>query len=182
MNEIYERIEEICLTTNDVDPIRIVKRIMHDDMIKMHGPEHHFVDGAAFICAIYNVKKDFDLKMALDNLSLRSEKMPGAICGYWGICGAVASVSSAMSVLHHTTPLTSDDYYKDHMAYSSLVLKKMSEIGGPRCCKRHAYIALETAVDFVKEKYNINLGKSDVICEFKVNNPTCLKEKCPYYK
>ena len=182
MNEVYNRIKEICLNTNDNDPIRIARKIMHDDLIKMHGPEHHFIDGASLLCAIYNVKKDFNLEMALNNLSLRSEKMPGAICGYWGICGAVASVSSAMSVLHHTTPLTSDDYYKDHMELSSLILKKMSEIGGPRCCKRHAYLALETAVDHVKDKYDIVLGKSKIICEFKDNNPTCLREKCPYFR
>ncbi|MDD6524870.1 MAG: DUF5714 domain-containing protein, partial [Firmicutes bacterium] len=152
MNEVYSRIKDICLNTNDNDPIRIARKIMHDDLIKMHGPEHHFIDGASLLCAIYNVKKDFDLEMALNNLALRSEKMPGAICGYWGICGAVASVSSAMSILHHTTPLTSDDYYKDHMELSSLIFKKMSEIGGPRCCKRHAYLALETAIDHVKDK------------------------------
>ena len=182
MNEVYNRIKEICLNTNDNDPIRIARKIMHDDLIKMHGPEHHFIDGASLLCAIYNVKKDFDLEMALNNLALRSEKMPGAICGYWGICGAVASVSSAMSVLHHTTPLTSDDYYKDHMELSSLILKKMSEIGGPRCCKRHAYLALETAIDYVKDKYDIVLGKSKKICEFKENNPTCLKDKFPYFR
>lgn len=182
MNEVYSRIKDICLNTNDNDPIRIARKIMHDDLIKMHGPEHHFIDGASLLCAIYNVKKDFDLEMALNNLALRSEKMPGAICGYWGICGAVASVSSAMSVLHHTTPLTSDDYYKDHMELSSLILKKMSEIGGPRCCKRHAYLALETAIDHVKDKYDIVLGKSKTICEFKANNPTCLKDKCPYFR
>ena len=172
MNEVYNRIKEICLNTNDNDPVGIARKIMHDDLIKMHGPEHHFIDGASLLCAIYNVKKDFDLEMALNNLALRSEKMPGAICGYWGICGAVASVSSAMSVLHHTTPLTSDDYYKDHMELSSLILKKMSEIGGPRCCKRHAYLALETAIDYVKDKYDIVLGKSKTICEIKANNPT----------
>ena len=182
MNEVYNRIKEICLNTNDNDPIRIARKIMHDDLIKMHGPEHHFIDGASLLCAIYNVKKDFDLEMALNNLALRSEKMPGAIWGSWGLCGAVASVSSAMSVLHHTTPLTSDDYYKDHMELSSLILKKMSEIGGPRCCKRHAYLALETAIDYVKDKYDIVLGKSKTICEFKANNPTCLKDKCPYFR
>ena len=182
MNEVYSRIKDICLNTNDSDPIRIARKIMHDDLIKMHGPEHHFIDGASLLCAIYNVKKDFDLEMALNNLALRSEKMPGAICGYWGICGAVASVSSAMSVLHHTTPLTSDDYYKDHMELSSLILKKMSEIGGPRCCKRHAYLALETAIDYVKDKYDIVLGNSKTIYEFKANNPTCLREKCPYFR
>ena len=44
MNEVYNRIKEICLNTNDNDPIRIARKIMHDDLIKMHGPEHHFID------------------------------------------------------------------------------------------------------------------------------------------
>ena len=80
------------------------------------------------------------------------------------------------------TVIRHDDYYKDHMELSSLILKKMSEIGGPRCCKRHAYLALETAIDYVKDKYDIVLGKSKTICEFKANNPTCLKDKCPYFR
>ena len=80
------------------------------------------------------------------------------------------------------TVICHDDYYKDHMELSSLILKKMSEIGGPRCCKRHAYLALETAIDYVKDKYDIVLGKSKTICEFKANNPTCLKDKCPYFR
>ena len=43
-------------------------------------------------------------------------------------------------------------------------------------------MALETAIDYVKDKYDIVLGKSKTICEFKANNPTCLKDKCPYFR
>ena len=35
---------------------------------------------------------------------------------------------------------------------------------------------------YVKDKYDIVLGKSKTICEFKANNPTCLKDKCPYFR
>ena len=38
MNEVYNRIKEICLNTNDNDPVGIARKIMHDDLIKMHGP------------------------------------------------------------------------------------------------------------------------------------------------
>ena len=49
MNEVYSRIKDICLNTNDNDPIGIARKIMHDDLIKMHGPEHHFIDGASLL-------------------------------------------------------------------------------------------------------------------------------------
>ena len=30
------------------NPVAIVKEMMHKDYINIHGPEHHFLDGAAF--------------------------------------------------------------------------------------------------------------------------------------
>ena len=58
----------------------------------------------------------------------------------------------------------------------------MSKIGGPRCCKRNAFISLSTAVDFVKEKYNIDIEKSEIICNYNHLNKQCLGKKCPFFK
>lgn len=40
------------------NPIQIVKKIMHQPFINLHGPEHHFLDGAAFLVAYKNARSN----------------------------------------------------------------------------------------------------------------------------
>lgn len=180
--------EKIKLITEDIlgykfkNPIEIIKSIMNKPYINIHGPEHHFLDGASFLAAYKNSGADIDLNKSLEELSKRSIKMPGAMCGYWGVCGASTSLGAALSVIHNTTPLSNDDFYKHHMEYTSRVINKMSKIGGPRCCKRNAFIAIFKAVSFVKEKYNIEMEMDNITCEFTTKNSQCIKNRCPFYK
>ena len=74
---------------------------------------------------------------------------------FLGIYGSITAVGAVLSIIHKTSPLTSNDYYKDNMEFTSLVIKKISEIGGPRCCKRNAFLSLSYAVDFIEKKYGI---------------------------
>lgn len=163
------------------DPIRIVKEIMSKEYINMHGPEHNFLDGGSFMAALYNAGLAFNLKENLEKLADRTIKMPGAMCGNWGVCGSVSSLGAVFSILHDVGPLSGNKFYADDLEFTSLVLNKMSKIGGPRCCKRNAYLSISTAVIFAKEKYNIDLDTEDVNCEFSKFNNQCLKNKCPYF-
>lgn len=181
METKYQLIKEYIIKSKSKNPIEIVKSIMHNDFISMHGPEHHFLDGAAFLVAYSNATGDIDVSTALDELANRTIKMPGAMCGYWGICGSSASIGAALSIIHKTSPLSSNDFYKHNMEYTSLVLSKMSKIGGPRCCKRNAFIALSCGVEFVKEKYDVELDFSKIECDFSHLNPQCISKKCPFY-
>ena len=58
----------------------------------------------------------------------------------------------------------------------------MSEIVGPRCCKRNAFISLTNAVKFVKVKYGIEMELEGIVCEYKNTNKQCIDLKCPYFK
>lgn len=108
--------------------------------------------------------------------------MPGAICGYWGVCGSVSSVGAALSIIHEVSPLSRTDFYKDDLEFSSLALKKMSEIGGPRCCKRNAFISLATATELANRKYGVKMTLPKTVgCEFVMRNPDCLYVKCPFF-
>ena len=51
MGEKYDLIAEAVRNEMSKNPITIVKSVMHQDFISMHGPEHHFLDGAAFLVA-----------------------------------------------------------------------------------------------------------------------------------
>lgn len=182
IEEKYKLIKEEILKEKSTNPIKIVKGIMHKDFINIHGPEHHYLDGAAFLVAYKNAGGIINLPLALDELANRTIKMPGAMCGMWGVCGSSASLGACFSIINSTGPLSDDDFYKDNMEYTSLVIKKMSKIGGPRCCKRNAFLSLANAIDFVEKHYNIKMDKENIKCEFTLFNKQCIKERCPFYK
>lgn len=182
LEEKFNFIHECIIKENSTNPIEIVKNIMHKEFINMHGPEHHFLDGASFLVAYRNCNGKIDLNNALAQLKERAIKMPGAMCGYWGICGSTASIGAALSIIHQTGPLSDNDFYKEHMEYTSSVIDMMSKLGGPRCCKRNAFLSLSKAANFVERKYNINMKLENTLCEFSSWNKQCIKEKCPYFK
>lgn len=181
LQEKYKLIKEHVIKENSTNPIKIVKSIMHKDFINIHGPEHHYLDGAAFLVAYKNAGGIIDLPLALDELANRTIKMPGAMCGMWGVCGSSASLGACLSIINGTGPLSDDDFYKDNMEYTSLVIKKMSEIGGPRCCKRNAFLSLSYTINFVEEHYGIKMEKENIKCEFTAFNGQCIKERCPFH-
>lgn len=181
MEEKYNLIKDKLLKSEEKDPIKIVKSIMHNEAISIHGPEHHFLDGRALLAAIKNNGLDIDLKYCLDELSKRSIKMPGAMCGYWGMCGSVGSIGAVFSILDETGPLSSDIAYSNHMKFTSKVIRQMGEIGGPRCCKRNAFLSISNGIRYANENYGLNIPLSKITCEFYTLNKQCIKEKCPFY-
>lgn len=182
LEEKYNCIKKLILRETSANPVKIVKSIMHSDFINIHGPEHHFLDGAAFLVSYKNAGGNVDLDYALNELAERTVKMPGAMCGQWGICGSVAAVGAALSVIHETGPLSDNDFYKEHMEYTSSVISAMSKIGGPRCCKRNAFLSLSLAADFVKARYGVDMQTENTECEFNSFNRQCIKSRCPFYK
>lgn len=173
-------IKQHCLKEKSKNPIDILNHIMKEDFITIHGPEHHILDGSAFLTAMHNAGEEFDLALALDELSERGLQMPGSTCGFWGVCGSAASIGAALSVLHKTGPISDTEYYKHNMEYVSKALSRLAKIGGPRCCKRNAFLSTLAAIEFVKEKYGIELEKGKVICEFSEFNKQCIGSKCPF--
>lgn len=182
LEEKYRLIKSKIKQSKSKNPIEIAKSIMHEDFVSIHGPEHHFLDGAAFLAALKNSGANIDLDKSLEMLANRSIAMPGAMCGYWGICGSVASIWAALSIIDQTGPLSNDKPYSEHMKFASSVIEKMSEIGGPRCCKRNAFISIINGVSYVKEHYGIEMELEKVECEFSPLNQQCIKEKCPFNK
>ena len=182
LEEKYDLIKQQISKLSSANPIDIVKELMHQSFVSIHGPEHHFLDGAAFLAAYKNAGGNLNLAESLTELAARAIKMPGAMCGQGGICGSVASVGAALSVIHKTGPLSDDEFYKQHMEFASSVLSEMSKIGGPRCCKRNAFLSLTYGAKFVKEHYGVEMQTRKTVCEFSIFNQQCLKEKCPFYQ
>lgn len=182
MEERAKKIIEACLQEKSTSPIEIFNNIAHMDFIRMHGPEHHVLDGAALLTAFYNAGGNIDLQNSLYELMKRGVQMPGATCGMWGVCGAVTSMGAALSIIDGTGPLTSDNSWGKHMEFTSQALYSLSQVGGPRCCKRDAFLSFQKAIQYVNENYNVELQSKKIECFFSEKNEQCIKEKCPFYK
>ena len=182
MEERANMIIEACLHEVSKSPIDIFNHIAHMDFVGIHGPEHHVLDGAALLTAFYNAGGEIDLQNSLQELMKRGLQMPGAICGMWGVCGAVSSMGAALSVIDGTSPLSTDSSWGKHMEFTSKALHSLSQVGGPRCCKRDAFLSFQNAIQYVNENYDVELQNSKVECGFSEKNAQCIKERCPFYK
>lgn len=81
LEEKYDLIKREVVKCTHKDPSAIVRSVMRKDYIAIHGPEHHFLDGAAFLTALKNAGGTFELEKSLDELAKRTIKMPGAMFG-----------------------------------------------------------------------------------------------------
>lgn len=165
-----------------VNPVRIFKNIAKNDYISMHGPEHHVLDGASILVAYKNAGGEIDLDVALEKLMSEGLRMPGAMCGLWGICGAITSVGAALAIIDGTGPLSTDGTWGDHMQFTSKAVGELGRINGPRCCKRDAMIAFKNGIEYVNAHYGVTLETEEVKCEYSGINAQCIKERCPYYE
>lgn len=182
MEEKAKKIIEACLQEKSKNPIDIFCNIAHMDYVRIHGPEHHVLDGAALLTAYYNAGGIIELQTSLNELMKRGLQMPGATCGMWGVCGAVSSMGAALSIIDGTGPLSSDSSWGKHMEFTSKALRSLSQVGGPRCCKRDAFLSFQKVIEYINENYNVELESSRIQCCFSEKNEQCIKEKCPFYK
>ena len=181
MEDKAKKIIEACLREKSKNPIEIFKNIAKSDFVRIHGPEHHVLDGAALLTAFYNASGKIDLQNSLQELMKRGLQMPGAICGMWGVCGAVSSMGAALSIIDGTSPLSTDFSWGKHMEFTSKALHSLSQVGGPRCCKRDAFLSFQNVIQYINENYDVELESSSIECGFSEKNEQCIKERCPFY-
>lgn len=163
------------------NPVQIFKKMAAKDYISIHGPEHHVLDGASILAAYHNAGGKIDLDAALNQILREGLRMPGAMCGLWGVCGAVTSIGAALSAIDGTGPLSEDGTWGDHMSFTAGAISDLGRINGPRCCKRDAMIALAHGVDYINNHYDVTLEYEKQTCEFSEMNRQCIKERCPFY-
>ena len=69
MQDRVQKIIEACLKTERKDPVKIFREIASADFVRIHGPEHHILDGACVLTACRNAGGAIDLKAALEKLA-----------------------------------------------------------------------------------------------------------------
>ena len=65
MEKIAKLIIEACLLETSANPIEIFSNIARKDYIRIHGPEHHILDGAAILTAYYNAGGNININCAV---------------------------------------------------------------------------------------------------------------------
>ena len=169
-----------CKDLKSTNPYEIFQKVATQDFVRIHGPEHHVLDGACILTAYYNAGGNIELESCLKKLMYEGLRMPGAICGLWGVCGAVMSVGASLAIIDGTGPLSSDGSWGNHMKFTSKALERLAEINGPRCCKRDAFLSFKTAVEFINENYDVTLEIPNIKCEFSSRNAQCIGIRCPF--
>lgn len=164
-----------------ISPMKIFRTIAGKEYMSIHGPEHHILDGACILAAYKNAGGEIDLDEALDKLMYEGLRMPGAMCGLWGICGAITSVGAALAIIDKTGPLSTDGTWGDHMQFTAKAIGELGRINGPRCCKRDAMVAFRNGIEYVNEHYPVKLEIEEMKCEYSERNEQCIRNRCPYF-
>lgn len=86
MENIARLITEECKKHRGTDPVEIFNEVAKKDFVRIHGPEHHVLDGACLLVAYRNAGGDIDLEEGLNWMTIQGLKMPGAQCAHWGVC------------------------------------------------------------------------------------------------
>lgn len=171
-----------CMNSKSKNPIDLATLLMKHPSFKMHGIEHHFLVPAVLLTTYCNATgQNMLINEKINQANQRSRNILGGFCGFYGACGAAIGAGIFMSLITGATPLSINEWgYANNITANALL--KISQNGGPRCCKKTVYISILTAIDFLKEKFNINLEKTDPVkCEFVNNNAQCMFERCGFY-
>lgn len=173
-------IVKTCMRSQSKNPLEIADALMHDPYVHMHGPENHVLVGSALLTAYHNAGGIIDLETALSEMVARGRKVPGGACGFWGCCGAAVSVGMFFSIISDATPLTKESWGNANIMTSN-ALGAIGAIGGPRCCKRNAFLAIQQAVTFIADKMNIRMElPQHIVCSFSAKNRQCIGTRCPF--
>lgn len=181
MEEKFKIITDIALKTKDKNPMNIAIEMMKSNLINIHGPEHHYLVVASLLSAYSNCVKNINLEEMLKIAEQRAKNVPGAICGMWGSCGAGIASGIFISIITGANYLSKEEWSKANKM-TSLSLDNISKNGGPRCCKRDSYLAIQSAVQYVKDVFKVEMEcPKDTICQFYSKNPTCKLSDCIFH-
>lgn len=181
-SDAYKIITNYCLNSNSINSMDMALELMKHPMIKMHGPEHHFLVPAVLLTSYANkVGENNEKRSLLKECNKRSKNVLGGFCGFYGACGAGIGCGIYMSLILDATPLSKSDWGLANLI-TAKALENISSFGGPRCCKRDSFVAIETAIDFTSKNLGVDLDKIENLkCGFNNINKECLSNKCKFY-
>lgn len=177
----FDLIEKYCSQSQSDDPMMMAVHLMKNPVVKMHGPEHHFLVPAVLVSAYYNHKNEQETKIRKLNLARkRAETVPGGYCGTHGSCGAAIGAGIFVSIITSSTPLSKEEWSMGNRITGE-ALVEIAKHGGPRCCKRDSFLVISKVLENLNDTMGVGLPLTDVICEFSHRNIQCRFDDCLYY-
>ena len=170
--EQWQKVTDLCLKEKSQNPIEILGKLMDLEFYNMKGCEHSVMVGAALLTAYANAAKQENLSQTLQRLETVEEFKTGVDCDYWGACEIIRSSRAFWSIISDRDDLA-DKLLMD-------VANAVGSVGGPRCCKRSAYLAISKIVEFVKNHLGTKMELTEFVCKYSSQNRDCILEDCPY--
>ena len=184
----FQIITEICIgnfnSSEYKNPVEIAFEMMKHPDFPMHDYSHHYLVPAVLLTAFRKKRavSSEHFTEELQTIKKRAQSVLPAYCGTHGTCGAAVGVGIFFSVITKTTPLSKETWSLCNRATAE-ALKEMADIGGPRCCKRNAFLAIRSASKKILEEFQCDLScPEETECTFSKYNLECIKEDCPFYK
>lgn len=165
-------------TTN---PFEYLSDLMADPVAPIHSPIHHVLVGTALAQAYFNAVGEGEQEAKLAEIERRGKKVPPAICGEWGCCGAAVSCGIFASVITGANAQKRQGFdIANRMTVKAL--ERIAKYGGPRCCKRCSYLSVLAAVEQTETALGVKLETpAKIVCQYSKKNKECIGRKCPFY-
>jgi hypothetical protein len=182
---LNEFVKNECLSFKGTDPGLLAQNIMNAPMVKMHGPEHHYILPAVLATCIHNYENNGnDLAATLDIVEKRAKDETPKSCDFHnGNCGAAIGAGIFLKI--YLGREKNDETFDSFDALSAEITANSTQAinnhGGPRCCKRDTYLTIEQAVKFFRDRFTIDLPYTEAKCTFSLRNDSCGLEECRYY-
>lgn len=171
---------DLLRSSDEKDPIALLHQVVKLEEVHLHGPEHHSIVPCVLITAYHNCGGNIDFDSCLTEAWTRGQKICGGSCGFLGVCGAAAGAGIFASIVSGATPLTPEQW-SIPQRLTAECLNELTEVGGPRCCKRTSRIAIECAADFSEKEFGVSMPVSRPNCAYWAWNNECIRHRCPYF-
>lgn len=187
--DIFDIVTDTCLQNfrnkKEIEAIDLSLEIMSIESFPMHAPVHHYLVPAVLLTASRKSQGQSlevlkrDLEAALE----RAQQVPGGSCGFFGACGACVGCGIFISLITDSSPYSSRTWALSNQA-TSKALAAISDLGGPRCCKRCSWVSLLSARSLIEKELQLELlwtEPDEIRCSFHELNNECIRVKCPFY-
>jgi hypothetical protein len=181
--ETMQQIETLIFETAATDPLQIAEQCMDLAVLPMLGCQHAFIAGGSLMAALRNYGRFKLNDDALHEVFHRTRKQAhGGYCGLTGTCGIAPALGACVAILTGSK-CGLDQEQRLTMELVSRVVRAITDLTGPSCCKAYVRVSLNVAMDFLQEHFSLRLPGKDVQpCQHMTKHPHgCRQEKCPYY-
>lgn len=172
---------DACVKNACDDPVRLFRILIRDPSVPLNGPQHHIIVPICLITATWSITGDFDLESYLNEAISRASDVPQAVCGLWGCCGSAIGAGIYLSIMTRTGPVSKGKRWGQCNGCTSSALSRISEIGGPRCCKRNAVLSILSACATAEDVLGVRMSPSAFGCTGYDDCRECIGSRCPFF-